>query len=513
MPKTFHVTAPDGHTLEITGPDDATEDQALQQAQSLYQPKQQKEAPKNELPGGFSRYFSSVVDALNPLPAIEEYLNRPGELGKAADALKTLDSIHKRASEMPENKGKPVNKWIEPKLTAEEAGIVDRGMNANLMSHEAPNPMLQPAIAATGQAAKGDIAGAAGTLTGGYVAPAAIGAVIPKVAGAAGAVARVPGKLVEMVKTPGGLTMAKGGVQAAGGAGALAGGHPFIGGGLLVRGWENIVKGMEERRAAQNAPPPILEDLAQSLKGKSFGSLSESEQTALRDISTKVREVKPPSGPPPAEGPIDLGSPSPKSKTMRQLIDENILERKAQAAQAGPVDVQPQPAQSATARPGPTPEAFSGGPVLPDSHLLPILDHQTGETVGFVKKPKAQAIAKELAKEQVGSEEGGTIEGTTHPPTKAYEATYQAKRAQVIADRLHEAGISYEEASALTPDHLKPAQWEAILGKDPQTGEQFHTPSQETLNQARVRLAHKYAAGKNEASRAIAEELAKEMAK
>ncbi len=39
MAKTFEVTAPDGHVLEVTGPDDATQEQALAQAQKLYQPK------------------------------------------------------------------------------------------------------------------------------------------------------------------------------------------------------------------------------------------------------------------------------------------------------------------------------------------------------------------------------------------------------------------------------------------------------------------------------------------
>ncbi len=36
MSKVFHVTAPDGHTVEVTGPDDATEEQAIQQAQQQY---------------------------------------------------------------------------------------------------------------------------------------------------------------------------------------------------------------------------------------------------------------------------------------------------------------------------------------------------------------------------------------------------------------------------------------------------------------------------------------------
>ncbi len=39
MAKTFRITAPDGHVLKITGPDDATEDDALDMAQRMYQPR------------------------------------------------------------------------------------------------------------------------------------------------------------------------------------------------------------------------------------------------------------------------------------------------------------------------------------------------------------------------------------------------------------------------------------------------------------------------------------------
>jgi hypothetical protein len=38
MAKTFQITAPDGHVLEITGPDDATEEQAIAIAQQRYKP-------------------------------------------------------------------------------------------------------------------------------------------------------------------------------------------------------------------------------------------------------------------------------------------------------------------------------------------------------------------------------------------------------------------------------------------------------------------------------------------
>lgn len=135
-----------------------------------------------EAPGGFSRFFGSVVDQLNPIPAIREFINRPEEFGKASDAFHVLSSIHKRAAEMPENKGKPVNQWKEPDLTPAERIAVEKGMNANLPGAEGQHPLMQPAVTATGQAMRGDLAGAAGTIAGGYVAPAVAGDVAPRVA-------------------------------------------------------------------------------------------------------------------------------------------------------------------------------------------------------------------------------------------------------------------------------------------------------------------------------------------
>ncbi len=133
-------------------------------------------------PGAFSRFFSSLASQLNPIPALQEWLNKPTENAKAGDALKVLDDIHKRAAALPENKGKPVNQWKTPELTPTENVLVEKGMNANLASHEGQHPLMAPAVAATGQAMQGDLAGAAGTIAGGYVAPAIAGEAAPPIA-------------------------------------------------------------------------------------------------------------------------------------------------------------------------------------------------------------------------------------------------------------------------------------------------------------------------------------------
>ncbi len=151
---------------------------------------------------------------------------------------------------------------------------------------------------------------------------------------ASDAVASIPGKVAEVAKTPGTMTIAKGAAQGAAGAGAMIEGHPFVGGGLLVRGWQNVVKGMEERRAAQNAPPPILDDLAQSLAGKEFAKLTPDAQAQIRQISEQVREPVRKTAPPPVteNGRISTGEPSAPGKTMAQYIQGDIDARKAKAA-------------------------------------------------------------------------------------------------------------------------------------------------------------------------------------
>lgn len=135
--------------------------------------------------GGFGNLVRNFVAQLNPIPAIKEFMNRPEELGKAADAFHVLSDIHKRAAALPENKGKPVNEWKEPPLTPAEKLIVEKGMSANLAQADKgllDNPLSSPALQAGQQASQGDLSGAAGTMLGGYGAPAFAGEVAPAVA-------------------------------------------------------------------------------------------------------------------------------------------------------------------------------------------------------------------------------------------------------------------------------------------------------------------------------------------
>jgi hypothetical protein len=122
---------------------------------------------------------------------------------------------------------------------------------------------------------------------------------------------------------------------------------------------------------------------------------------------------------------------------------------------------------------------------------------------------KAAAAKAAMAEALTGSPEGGTIDfKTNHPPAQAFDDAYSGKRAQVIADQMHKAGITYEEMAHIKPDSLTPEQWEAILGKDPENGVQYHKPSQSTIDQARVLLSHKYAAATNPKALAAAKTLA-----
>lgn len=104
-------------------------------------------------PDALSRFFSSLGAMINPLPAIQEYANRPSQWKAASDVMGT-------------QRGTP-----------EEAAALERGMQVPLSNPMALTLPLgsEPAVAAGEQASRGDIAGAAGTLTGGYGVPALLG--------------------------------------------------------------------------------------------------------------------------------------------------------------------------------------------------------------------------------------------------------------------------------------------------------------------------------------------------
>lgn len=138
-----------------------------------------EDIPQASPGGAFSRFVSSVTAQL-PTPSavlggIKEWWNRPEEIGHAMDALHVLN----KAASLPENKGKPPAQWKEPDYNDAEKAVIERGLNANLGSIEGQHPLLAPTVQATGQAMRGDIAGASGTLVGGYGVPAAAAVVAP----------------------------------------------------------------------------------------------------------------------------------------------------------------------------------------------------------------------------------------------------------------------------------------------------------------------------------------------
>ena len=84
MSRVFHVTAPDGHTLEITGPPDATEEQAIAQAQAQYKP--------SSSPAGTLAYKQETArqqfNANAPIPTAVTGLQNLGE--SAVESAKSI---------------------------------------------------------------------------------------------------------------------------------------------------------------------------------------------------------------------------------------------------------------------------------------------------------------------------------------------------------------------------------------------------------------------------------------
>jgi hypothetical protein len=172
MPKEkYRIETEDGSAYEIE-----TEDAQPQQAATQQSPDQS--------PSAFSRFFSSLGDVLKaPIAGVSEYIDRPSQWAAVSDVLGT-----KRG-------------------TPEEAAALERGMNVPLPLPGGMGEVMpmgaHPAARALEQTSRGDIAGAAGTLTGGYAIPYGVGKVIPKVATQEGraALAKTTRDVAETVET------------------------------------------------------------------------------------------------------------------------------------------------------------------------------------------------------------------------------------------------------------------------------------------------------------------------
>lgn len=124
-------------------------------------------APAPEPPGPVNRFLSSAWEMVNPMPIVRgvgEALTGPSAWQRAHSAIAA---------------GREIRKGLPPPPGAEAMPLAESSAQM-----EPPYPFLAaPAVRAGGQAREGDIAGAAGTLTGAVLGPKLIEKGVGKVAG------------------------------------------------------------------------------------------------------------------------------------------------------------------------------------------------------------------------------------------------------------------------------------------------------------------------------------------
>lgn len=172
---------------EYRFPDDFTDEQAqkILTSQGIIKPAPAKTAPPapTEQEGAVSRFFSGMLQQLNPIPAVQEYFNRPGEMAKITAGL--------RAAQQADAQGRAMN--------PEEQQAMDAAIGAQVSNPMAtPAPGTEPVVSATSKVKQGDYAGAAGDIVGGY-GPAAVLAGAPAIQRGGRAVVRTGSQAVQAV--------------------------------------------------------------------------------------------------------------------------------------------------------------------------------------------------------------------------------------------------------------------------------------------------------------------------
>jgi len=256
-------------------------------------------------------------------------------------------------------------------------------------------------------------------------------------------------------------------------------------------GWEELLKvrrkgpirstmeGFEEPAtpaAAVAAVPAIYDEIAQGFGEKSYAAMDEGGQATVRSFASRLNQ---PEGRPPAAEPPPPGAAAGSEEArLLRLEAARKAARPAEAAEVVPAAAIAAP--GVPLRPAPSPIAPAAGPGATPVAPAEPLPVETTVPRG-TKAPEAPAAVLPFAER-------------AHPPAEAFQAAHQGKRAAALADRLEEHGITLDQAEHLKPESLSPEHWERVLGKDPETGVQYTTPSQETIDQARVLLAHKRSA-------------------
>jgi len=470
-------------------------------------------------------FLESAWNAINPAPAVREWLNRPQAHRDAADALVAGMRAH--------------NEKRQP--TPAEQQIIDRGMQANLQHPEGNilAEMAGPGAGAAGQAKEGNYAGAAGTLVGGYGVPAALGAL-----GGSEAVKAVPTAVKGAAKGAGsaatemvpfsryGLKVSAPKPVVTGAAGAAAArlmGLPAEAG-AVVGAAAPIVKGAytgakaalaerlagitEKAAAAERAATAAAPKRIEAPPDASFVRSVPTQYPPSRQLgpgpappiitaapadASFVRSVPAeyppggktaPAGPPPVpEPPMDLldgiaqgqaGKPFNKLDATQQGFVRDLARRiqdptplHEQTAPLPPTRAPDVPAEP----PPPEPAQAAAPPAAPPVPQSAAIAQQLADEMHRSGTAPVEESSPVLESPQSGYTAAGELKS---PALRAAEITgaNRSNRASIMAKALHENGIPLSDAKNISPE-----QWQTLSES---TGGKI--PSQQTIDATMVEL-------------------------
>lgn len=462
------------------------------------------DAQPEEKPGAVSRF----LDPLNPMHLVHALFkpsDNPKEDPRATFGRNVIGMVKDLGMAQVEQGKAALESWKK----GNHADAVAQGLAAL-------TPILGPM---SQQAAEkfnsGDIAGGMGTLT-----SMALPEILHEAPGVIEATGDVVKAGVKAVTAPGVAQIVGGGAESVAGA-AMTPAHPIAGPSLVVGGAARIKKGLEAFQAGKAAR--LAEE--QAARGRELAAQHRAAPQRVPAWQVQPEAQPPAAAPAPVEVPAALpsgrtpggiqnmrtaGQPTPEMLRQAGIPLTAEEEALAQQVMAG-TEPQPPAAPAAIEAP-PIPGTGNAAPIGAPGQPMqqPGISLPGGQAAAVPPEVPGLDAQRAFAEAMTGDPSGGAIPAAAspHPPAEAFEGAYRAKRAQVLADHFHEHGLSYQDVADLKPGDLAPDQWEALLGKDPQTGSQFRAPSQATIDQARVFLAHKYAAARNPAAMAAATELA-----
>jgi hypothetical protein len=417
--------------------------------------------------GALSRFASNFWDQVNPLAMGNAIV----DMAKKA-VTHPVDAV----LDTGEALAKPLRAGLEALHKGDPVEAARHFVNYGL------SPVGGGTLDAAGdQMQQGDIAGGLGKTAG--LGTAMV--VAPKLmTGAAETIHGIPdavNAVKQFATKPGTPKILGGAGEMAAGAGAMVTGHPVAmvyGAGGAARGMSRLMKGLAENKAAAAAKaveaPPIFDDLAQSLGGKSFDKLSPEGQATVRNIAGKI--ANPEASAPVPKTVADLANPEPKV-----------------VGAAEPVS-----AERPDWRQGIVDELQPKGATVEDLAKPQEPKPESGTIVPMQGKPpkvgKNTAVAEEVS------------DAPGHPR----EAVNRDRLALDMAQKMHESGISAEDMRNATPEHWTMAR-DAVRLYDENgrqiAGKKSTAPSPATVKAA---LQHLERLGK---TRAIAQQLADEVNK